>query len=87
MLGPEGELQWQIQCASSLHMRESLLLARQLEIKQLRFSSKNIFNWRKFKLKIRKLSGFQGFQSPEVRGKKGYNNQTSIIGFQFVAKI
>ncbi len=49
---------------------KSLLLARQLGIKQLRFSLPRIFNWRNFKLKIGQLSGFQGFQSPEMRGKK-----------------
>jgi hypothetical protein len=49
---------------------KSLVLARQLGIKQLHFPLPTIFNWRNFKLKIRKLSGFQGFQSPEVRGGK-----------------
>jgi hypothetical protein len=37
--------------------------------------------------KIQNSSDFEGFQLPQVRGKKSKNCQNSVIGFQCVAAI
>jgi hypothetical protein len=43
LLGPEGELQWQIQCASSLHVREKFAPGKtSWDQAAALFSSKNI---------------------------------------------